>query len=304
MKILDLTPSFILEHPILTGGVIFDSAIRNIGAEIYVWVAILVCLALPIVVGFKKSSSNPCFIIKNYKTKNFRVDALYAFFDLSHISHAFFIIPATLGIGKILEANFSNFALDYFDDKPVWLQLCVLFVIIDLAVYFWHRLQHSNIIIWQFHKVHHSQEIMSGLTVFRKTILDRLLDLFVLTIPAFVLSIDYTYPIYILIITNIHQLLIHTGVGVSFGILDKIIVSPSFHEHHHSKNKKHLHCNYGSALSIWDHIFGTFVPNTNETLEYGIQNEVVPESFLKQIFVPLIGVYDLIKKYIRFRRTS
>ena len=38
---------------------------------------------------------------------------------------------------------------------------------IDLAVWLTHYLQHKVVVLWQFHQVHHSAEVLTPMTVYR-----------------------------------------------------------------------------------------------------------------------------------------
>jgi len=95
-------------------------------------------------------------------------------------------------MASLLASNFSGLKLVSMGPQPVLVQLVTLFVILDLCVYFMQRFQHRNIVAWQFHKTHHSQKELTALTSLRKSLLDRFFETSIVTVPAFVLSIDYT----------------------------------------------------------------------------------------------------------------
>ena len=271
---------------------IIDSLYRNISAEWWMWLIVFMTILIPFIFPNTKTRKSS---LKIFKSKNFISDFFYGIFDLLHFWHMFIIVPLSLFLGKFLNNNFSFFKLNFISDLPVIFQLVILFVVMDFSVYWMHRFQHSNIYAWQFHKTHHSQEIITALTTFRKTILDRIFELIILTFPAFILSIDYSYPLYIVVITYLHQLLIHTNTGFNFGFVGKFIVSPAFHEVHHSINKKHMYANYGGVLTAWDKLFGTYMPY-EKNLKYGVHEEKIPENFFMQIFVPIVGLYRLFKR--------
>lgn len=52
----------------------------------------------------------------------------------------------------------------------------------------------------------------------------------------------------------------------------------------------------GGALSIWDHLFGTYAPAGDAPIRWGLVGERVPESFVGQIFVPVVGLWGLIRR--------
>jgi sterol desaturase/sphingolipid hydroxylase (fatty acid hydroxylase superfamily) len=93
-----------------------------------------------------------------------------------------------------------------------------------------------------------------------------------------------------------HQLLIHSTLPITFGRLGYLIVSPEFHKLHHSADPRHHYGNYGGAMAVWDHLFGTYLEPTSDQLKFGLHAEEIPESFTKQLFVPLIGIYGLVRQ--------
>tara|TARA_Y100001958_G_scaffold118822_1_gene85881 strand:- start:2463 stop:3296 length:834 start_codon:yes stop_codon:yes gene_type:complete len=268
---------------------IFDSIYSNVSAEWWLWAFIFITLIFPIIYSSIKGENN-----KNFKSKNFITDCIYSFFEMFHIWQFLIIVPLSVFLGKFLNENFSFITIGFISSFPIWVQLFVLFIVMDLSVYLVHRFQHSNIYAWQFHKTHHSQKFLTALTTFRKTILDRVFELLLLSLPAFILSIDYTFPLYIVMITTFHQLIIHTDTSFTFGIFGKIIVSPSFHELHHSIDEKHKYANFGGVLTIWDKLFGTYMSSNNK-IKYGISDEKIPENFFSQLIVPIVGLLRLFK---------
>jgi sterol desaturase/sphingolipid hydroxylase (fatty acid hydroxylase superfamily) len=63
----------------------------------------------------------------------------------------------------------------------------------------------------------------------------------------------------------------HSHFPISFGPLERFIVSPLMHQVHHSTKPEHWNKNYGSRLSIWDWCIGTLVilPK-GERIQFGL----------------------------------
>jgi sterol desaturase/sphingolipid hydroxylase (fatty acid hydroxylase superfamily) len=50
----------------------------------------------------------------------------------------------------------------------------------------------------------------------------------------------------------------HSHVWLSYGpFVERLAISPAHHQVHHSVDAKHHDRNFGSALAIWDWMFGT-----------------------------------------------
>src|SRR5262249_23944645 len=82
----------------------------------------------------------------------------------------------------------------------------------------------------------------------------------------------------------------HSQFPVSFGRLDRILISPRMHHVHHSEKRQHWNKNFGKQLWVWDWMFGTaVVPAKGEALTYGIgEGREVDQSYES-----VYGVYVL-----------
>lgn len=80
--------------------------------------------------------------------------------------------------------------------------------------------------------------------------------------------------------------LAHSNTRISYGWLgDHIFISPRFHRTHHAlKAAGRRSCNFGTALSWWDILFGTakFQDNTVETGDAGAEPAMVTGSWAAQ----------------------
>lgn len=275
--------------PLRVVEVVWRSVGRNIAAEAWFYGMIVGAFVFGVAMDVARHRS----LSKRYMARGIRVDLIYGLLELGHVVQLLVIIPTTV----FFTWAFRNYApwatINTPDFLPGWAQLVVLFLVSDFVVYWWHRLQHESIVVWQFHKTHHSQQQLNVFTTFRVTIIDRLIALPAVTIPAAIMQVDATMPLMLVAILLLHQLLIHSDTGMHFGPLERLFVSPSFHEVHHSSCEPHLDKNYGGVLAIWDHLFRTFAPRGDEPIRYGLVSETVPESYFRQQFVPLIGLWKL-----------
>jgi len=156
----------------------------------------------------------------------------------------------------------------------------------DFCVYWIHRGHHELKLIWPFHAVHHSAEVMTPMTLYRKhPIYDLLSRLTHTVIIAFVQGlilalvfgqIDLVLIGGITVFSMVFKLLganfRHSHIWISYGqFWSHIFISPAQHQIHHSLAPQHWHKNYGEILAIWDWCFGTlYVPKSFEALEFGL----------------------------------
>jgi len=72
-------------------------------------------------------------------------------------------------------------------NKPLWLQMLGAFLVGDLMFYVCHWLRHKVKWLWYFHSIHHSQEHLGPLTIFRFHFGDQIARDLITTVPiAFV----------------------------------------------------------------------------------------------------------------------
>ncbi|RVU39665.1 fatty acid hydroxylase family protein [Hwanghaeella grinnelliae] len=156
----------------------------------------------------------------------------------------------------------------------------------DFGVYWVHRLHHDCTSLWPFHAVHHSAEVMTPITTYRKHPVYDLISSVVrgafygvlqgTVIAVFfgpmaattIVGINLFYFVFNLLGSNLR----HSHIWLSYGrVLDHILISPAQHQIHHSRAPRHHNKNYGEVLAIWDWIFGTlYVPKQAEALEFGL----------------------------------
>lgn len=183
--------------------------------------------------------------------------------------------------------------------------ICViLFVFADLGQYLSHYLMHKNRYLWEFHKIHHSATFLNPFTVARSHPMDMLLDLLSISVcrsvPMTALFLLYGFSVTemlaMLAVTStvlsflaLHTLQ-HTHFPISFGIFDRVLISPRMHQVHHSAARKHWDKNIGARLSIWDWFFGTaYLASKDEVLKYGIGTAEDSRGDYQRIWWCLVG---------------
>jgi sterol desaturase/sphingolipid hydroxylase (fatty acid hydroxylase superfamily) len=172
------------------------------------------------------------------------------------------------------------------DSLSPWVIAAVILLASDFSTYWIHRIHHEHPALWPFHAVHHSAEVMTPMTVYRK---HPIYDLFSACVRGLILGTVQGFLL-LLFVSQINMTLLvgvnvfyfsfnaaaanlrHSHVWVSFGVvLEHIFISPSQHQVHHSIEQKHYNKNYGEVLAIWDWMFGTlYVPKKREELSFGL----------------------------------
>lgn len=160
----------------------------------------------------------------------------------------------------------------------------------DFATYITHALHHRWPLLWPFHKVHHSAEVLTPLTIYRKhpvyNLFSSLTDFIVvgpaqgvvlflfgaLPDPVLLFGTNIIFSVFHLLGANLR----HSHIWLSFGpILGRILISPAQHQIHHSRARHHWDRNYGEVFALWDWLFGTlYLPGKErEPIVFGIADE-------------------------------
>lgn len=138
----------------------------------------------------------------------------------------------------------------------------VYLIVLDLAEYWRHRLQHRFEWWWALHVLHHSQRQMSFWTDNRNHLLDDLIGALWFAGIALVIGVPPGQFLLIVIATRMLESLQHANLRLSFGALgERLLVSPRFHRLHHSigdgHEGRHRGCNFAVLFPAWDVLFRT-----------------------------------------------
>ncbi len=162
-----------------------------------------------------------------------------------------------------------------------------VFVAEDLARFLVHLAAHRVPALWELHKVHHSAEVMTPLTVQRAHPLESVvmragaqlavgltLGVFVWLFPGRIRAweIGGVYGLSFLW-TLLGANLRHSHVWLSYGPrIEHIFISPAQHQIHHANHPDHYDRNFGSALALWDWAYGSLAVTTSERppLRFGL----------------------------------
>ncbi|MGE0355285.1 MAG: sterol desaturase family protein [Burkholderiales bacterium] len=151
-------------------------------------------------------------------------------------------------------------------------------VVIDFAMYWLHRAQHSFGFWWALHALHHSQRKMTFWTDDRNHVLDMVLTDAVLAVLALAVGVAPGQFVAIVAVTRAAESLAHANVRLSFGRVGEwLLVSPRFHRLHHAIGLGHegarQGCNFAVLFPVWDHLFGT-VSATRDFPATGIRDQL------------------------------
>lgn len=190
----------------------------------------------------------------------------------------------------------------------------------DLSYYLYHVAQHRIPFLWELHKVHHSAEVLVGITKDRVHPLDDLMNrIWDGVIPGITLGIwslfalnpveATIFGINVYIIRNVLMMdfLRHTHLPISFGPLNAVILPPHWHQLHHSAATRHYDRNFGLLFSFWDRAFGTLtVPAPGERFTYGIgeREGAAYQTLFGLYLLPLLRMAGHVRRWVQPRAAT
>jgi sterol desaturase/sphingolipid hydroxylase (fatty acid hydroxylase superfamily) len=183
-------------------------------------------------------------------------------------------------------------------------------VAFDYARYLSHRLHHRFAILWEFHKVHHSAEVLTPFTNYRNHPVETVVELFLRVIITAAVSgtFGFFYPAGVVEYTVLNYgaltaffyltaHLRHSHVPLDFGPLRTILISPRMHHVHHSAVQAHFDKNFGFLFAFWDRLGGTlYLPHKDETFDLGLPPEAGRFDSAWNLYIePFRSCYRMLK---------
>jgi sterol desaturase/sphingolipid hydroxylase (fatty acid hydroxylase superfamily) len=179
----------------------------------------------------------------------------------------------------------------------------------DVWFYWAHRIEHKVPFLWEFHKLHHSEERMNSSTWARDHFLQAAWRA---VFPAFTFGLVLqlgvakaaSVGVYATFFTSALSMFYHSGVRLHLPWLNAVLVTPQVHRIHHSVAPAHHNKNFADFLPVFDIVFGTYrKPRRDEFPETGLGPEHRPaRNILSAQLGPLVGAArSLLPKRQRLR---
>jgi sterol desaturase/sphingolipid hydroxylase (fatty acid hydroxylase superfamily) len=146
--------------------------------------------------------------------------------------------------------------------SPLWAGVAAVLAL-DFAFYLSHVAMHKIPGFWRFHRVHHSDPAVDVTTTIRQHPVEGVIRYAFLAFAAIGLGVSpAAFAVYRLWST-LSGLTEHANLGLPVwfdSFLSWFVTSPNMHKVHHSRDAGFTDTNYGNMTSLWDRLFGTFIP--------------------------------------------
>jgi sterol desaturase/sphingolipid hydroxylase (fatty acid hydroxylase superfamily) len=176
-------------------------------------------------------------------------------------------------------------AIEWFNEKhfgflqvinlPSIMAVLIGVLLIDIFMYWWHRINHEWSFLWYFHRFHHIDTKLNSTTALRfhtgELMLSYVLKIIVFSLLGISLSAILVHSILFFPIVVFH----HSNLRISEQwdlFLRRLIVTPRMHRIHHSVIKSETNSNYSSISPYWDKLFKTYIKHPSKEIEFGVLN--------------------------------
>lgn len=194
--------------------------------------------------------------------------------------------------GVFLWLNHSNFGLLALINTPIWLELLLSILILDLiAQYFVHYLLHKIQWMWRLHTVHHSDKNVDVTTGTRHHPFDFIIRETFALIAVVLMGMPISYYLIYRILSVLFTYFTHANISLPKKLdktLSLVFVTPNMHKLHHHYQMPWTDKNFGNMFSIWDRLFGTFLYADTSKIKYGldITNHINDKNIWDQLRLP------------------
>jgi len=201
-----------------------------------------------------------------------------------------------------------------------------VFLLDDLTKYGLHRLMHRWPLLWAIHKVHHSAQTMTPVTVYRvhplEGVLYGLRTALVQgsSIAVFLFLFGTAVDLYTVVGVSVFSFVFHVAgsnlrhshISIRYWRwLEHLLISPAQHQVHHSVARQHHDKNFGVAFALWDWAFGSLhLSERDHQLTFGLSAREAHPASLRDIYLrPFRDIYAVLQRRMRaladrFRRSD
>lgn len=173
---------------------------------------------------------------------------------------------------------------------PTLIEFVMAFLLLDCAVYCQHRLMHRVPLLWQLHKVHHSDldvDVSTGVRFHPfEIVISQLWKIMVVVALGLPLLAVVVFELAL----SLFSLFVHAKLPLSERMqfsLSRLIVTPSMHQVHHNREQPDTDRNFSTVLSCWDKLFGSYrSPNESEQITFGLREYPASLSLAQLLVLP------------------
>ena len=150
-------------------------------------------------------------------------------------------------------------------------------LLLDMVIYWQHRLFHRVPILWRLHRVHHADAHIDASTGLRFHPIEIILSILLKLVIISMLGVPAIAVLIFEIALNGLAMFNHANIRLPLVIekpLRMILVTQILHRIHHSQWASETNSNYGFSVTWWDRLFGSYKSNASkpdQALDIGLK---------------------------------
>ena len=161
-------------------------------------------------------------------------------------------------------------------ELPSIIVIVLSLILLDILIYWQHRLFHRLPILWRLHRVHHADAHVDTSTGLRFHPLEIILSILIKLIAVIALGVPAIAVLVFEIALNGLALFNHANIRLP-AVIEKparlILMTQILHRIHHSQVVSETNSNYGFSVIWWDKLFGSYkgvAKKTDDQLDIGL----------------------------------
>lgn len=175
----------------------------------------------------------------------------------------------------------------FFSSLYLPIQVLLIMLVTDFTQYWVHRAFHQIPLLWRFHRIHHSVEVMDWLAGSRLHVFDVLVTRSISLVPMVLFGFSPEAINIYLPILALQSVFIHCNLQFEFAPLQKIITTPKFHHWHHTSDPGCIDRNFAISLPLLDILFGTYYsPPGKWPVRYGSTGPKIRPNYFAHLLAP------------------
>jgi sterol desaturase/sphingolipid hydroxylase (fatty acid hydroxylase superfamily) len=196
------------------------------------------------------------------------------------------VVTAAVGAASFVSARFGVGLWPHA--WPLWAQLPLAWVVVELFAYWPHRWLHQVPWLWRLHATHHSAERLYWLNATRAHPLEHVFRSAFGMLPLALAGAAPELLALQAVTDSVVGLFQHANVDIRLGPLNWVFSAAPVHRWHHSRSRGEADHNYGDTFIFWDLVFGTYYrPKEREVEALGIAGlDAFPRGYLAQLAAP------------------
>lgn len=205
------------------------------------------------------------------------------------------VVPAA-AVGAAVWAEGRGLGLVPALGLPAWLTIPLTILLLDLLIYWQHRVTHAVPLLWRLHRVHHADPELDATSALRFHPFEILLSMGLKMLAVVALGAPPVAVLAFEVLLNATAMFNHAAIALPKRLeaaLRLVLVTPDMHRTHHSEVQAETDSCYGFCLPWWDRLFGSYraAPAAGEAVVIGVAGwrDATEQRLDRLLLQPVLG---------------